>query len=73
MVLGIALLQGVLQSLLFSAVGMVVLVCGLWLMRLVFPFDVQKEIEADQNVALGIVMGAFILGLAVIISAAISG
>ena len=34
---------------------------------------VHKEIEVDQNTALGIVMGSFILGLAIIVAAAITG
>jgi uncharacterized membrane protein YjfL (UPF0719 family) len=37
------------------------------------PFSVRKEIEEDQNTALAIVMGAVILGLALIIAAAIHG
>jgi hypothetical protein len=37
------------------------------------PFSVHKEIEEDQNVALGIIIGAIIIGIALIISAAIQG
>jgi uncharacterized membrane protein YjfL (UPF0719 family) len=37
------------------------------------PFSVRKEIEEDQNVALAIVIGAVILGIALIVSAAIQG
>ncbi|MBX9579146.1 MAG: DUF350 domain-containing protein [Gemmataceae bacterium] len=33
----------------------------------------RKEIEEDQNVALGIIIGAFILGISVIIAAAVHG
>ena len=33
----------------------------------------HKEIETDQNTALGIVIGSFIIGLAIIVAAAISG
>ncbi len=36
------------------------------------PFSVLKEIEEDQNIALAILMGAVMIGLALIISAAIS-
>ncbi len=32
----------------------------------------RKEIAEDQNVALGIILGAFVIGLSLIISAAIS-
>jgi uncharacterized membrane protein YjfL (UPF0719 family) len=37
------------------------------------PFSLRKEIEQDHNVAMGIVMGAALLGLAIIVAAAISG
>jgi uncharacterized membrane protein YjfL (UPF0719 family) len=66
-------LDNLLASLVYSLVGLAVFVAGLFVFRLVMPFDVHKEIEVDQNTALGIVMGCFILGLAIIVAAAISG
>ncbi len=39
----------------------------------VLPFSLQKEIEVDQNTSLGIVLGALILGISIIIAAAIHG
>ncbi|NOK08832.1 MULTISPECIES: DUF350 domain-containing protein [Corallococcus] len=66
-------LQGVLASIIYSLIGLVVFVAGFYVIRLILPYDVHKEIEVDQNVALGIVIGSFILGLAIIIAAAISG
>ncbi|RYZ36672.1 MAG: DUF350 domain-containing protein [Myxococcaceae bacterium] len=66
-------LQGVLASVLYSLIGLVVFVAGFYVIRLILPYDVHKEIEVDQNTALGIVIGSFILGLAIIIAAAISG
>ena len=66
-------LQNLLASVVYALVGLVVFVLGLWVIRLIMPFDVHKEIEVDQNVALGVVMGSFIIGLALIVSAAITG
>ena len=60
-------------SLVYSLIGLAVFVAGLFVFRLIMPFDVHKEIEVDQNTALGIVMGSFIIGLAIIVAAAISG
>lgn len=65
--------KGLINSLLFSAVGLVVFVIGFYVIRLILPYDVHKEIEQDQNTALGIVIGSFVLGLALIIAAAIHG
>ncbi|MCA1622718.1 MAG: DUF350 domain-containing protein [Acidobacteria bacterium] len=36
-------------------------------------FSIRKEIEEDQNTALGIVIGAIMIGIAIIIAAAIHG
>ena len=35
------------------------------------PFSVKKEISQDHNTALGIIIGCVIIGLAIIVSAAI--
>ena len=37
------------------------------------PFSIRKEIEDDQNTSLGIILGAVIIGIALIISAAVAG
>jgi uncharacterized membrane protein YjfL (UPF0719 family) len=39
----------------------------------VLPFSLRKEFEDDQNTALGIVLGCLILGISIIIAAAIHG
>ncbi len=36
-------------------------------------FNIHKEIEEDHNTALGIVIGSIMLGIALIIAAAING
>jgi uncharacterized membrane protein YjfL (UPF0719 family) len=73
-VLGVVVnMDNLLASLVYSLIGLAVFVAGLFVFRLIMPFDVHKEIEADQNTALGIVMGSFIIGLAIIVAAAISG
>jgi uncharacterized membrane protein YjfL (UPF0719 family) len=37
------------------------------------PFSIRKEIEADQNTSLSILIGSVILGIALIIAAAVHG
>jgi putative membrane protein len=39
----------------------------------VLPFSLRKEMEVDQNIALGIVLGSLILGISLIIAASIHG
>lgn len=57
----------------FSLVGIAVLSACFWMMKRLTPFSVVKEIEQDQNVALAIVMGSVIIGMALIIAASILG
>ena len=57
----------------FSLVGIVVLGGCFWIMKRLMPFSVTKEIEEDQNTALAIIMGSVIIGMSIIIAAAILG
>jgi putative membrane protein len=66
-------MKGVLSALIYSGVGLVVFVAGFFVVKLILPFDVKKEIEVDQNTSLGILIGSFILGLSIIIAASIHG
>jgi len=63
----------VFDSVLYSAIGTLVLVAAFWIIEKALPFSVAKEIAEDQNVGLGIILGAFIIGISIIISAAIRG
>jgi uncharacterized membrane protein YjfL (UPF0719 family) len=68
-----AIVKGIVLALVYSAVGLVVFVIGFLVVKLILPFDVKKEIEVDQNTSLGILIGSFIVGLAIIIAASIHG
>ena len=67
------MLHQLLVAAVFSVLGLVIL--GLvWLFLVkVLPFSLRKEMEDDQNIALGIVLGCLILGISLIIAAAIHG
>jgi putative membrane protein len=60
-------------SIIYAALGMVLLWIGYKIFDLVTPSDMQKKIFDEGNVAVAITVGAFILGLAVVIGAAIHG
>lgn len=68
-----ALIRGAVASLLFSVIGILVFVAGFFVVRKLLPFDVHKELEVDQNVAVGLVVASFILGLAFIVGMSIHG
>ena len=65
--------EHLIAALVFSALGIIILGLSFWLMHKVTPFSIRKEIEEDQNTALGIVMGATVIAMAIIIAAAIHG
>lgn len=60
-------------AILFTLVGMMLFGLSIWLIVRFAPFSVRKEIEEDQNTSLGIIMGSLILGIALILAAAIHG
>ena len=57
----------------FTAFGLLVFAIAYVIILKATPFSVRKEIEDDQNVALAVVIGAIIIGISLIISAAIQG
>jgi putative membrane protein len=65
------LLQHLLAAFVFVTLGLVVLTVWFWLIVKFAPFAVVREIEQDQNTALGIIIGAIIIGVSLIIAAAI--
>ena len=68
-----AIIKPLVLAVVFSVIGMLVFVAGFFVIRKILPFDVHKELEVDQNTAVGIVVASFILGLAFIVGMAIHG
>ncbi|CAB5093478.1 hypothetical protein D3OALGA1CA_3343 [Olavius algarvensis associated proteobacterium Delta 3] len=60
------------SSIVYSLLGLVVFSFAFWILTKILPFSVKKEIVEDENTALGIILGALVVGLAIIIAAAIS-
>lgn len=68
-----AIVKVAVESVVFVTIGLVVFGIAFFLVTKLAPFSIRKEIEEDQNTALGVMIGALIIGLAMIISAAIGG
>lgn len=60
-------------TLIFVAIGLVFFAIAFGILNLVTPFSIRKEIEEDQNTALGIVIGAMLIAISIIIAAATVG
>ena len=65
------LLEVVVTTLIFVFIGVVLFAITYAVLGLLYPM--KKEIEEDQNTALGIVIGAIMIGISIIIAAAIHG
>jgi putative membrane protein len=68
-----AMLKPLILTLVYSGLGIGMFALSFVLITKVSPFSIRKEIEEDQNVALAILIAAVIIGLSIIIAAAISG
>lgn len=60
-------------SIVYSLLGLVMFAVAYKVLGLILPFSIRKELEEDQNTAVGIVLGCMMLGLAIVIAAAING
>ena len=65
------LLPVVITTLIFVAIGIIFFAVAYGVLGLMFP--IRKEIEEDQNTALGIVIGSIMIGIAIIVASAING
>lgn len=69
----IVVLKPILNSIIFSIIGIVILIVGYFIIEKITPENTWKEIVHNKNTALAIVFAALIIGLSMIISAAIHG
>ena len=65
------LLEVLATTLIFVFIGILFFAIAYGILGFMYP--IKKEIEEDHNTALAIVIGSIMLGLALIISAAIQG
>jgi putative membrane protein len=63
----------VVSSLVYSLLGVVILLITFWAIEKISPRDLWREIIEKQNIALAIMAGATIMGMAWIIASAIHG
>jgi uncharacterized membrane protein YjfL (UPF0719 family) len=67
-------MQYVVNSLIFSALGVIILAIAFFFFEVITPqYKIWKEIIEKQNTALAILLGAFAIGISLIIASAIHG
>jgi uncharacterized membrane protein YjfL (UPF0719 family) len=67
------LTEVLITTVVFVILGLVAFAISFFILDKFTPFPIHKEIEEDQNIALGIVIGAMLIGIAIIIAAAMTG
>jgi putative membrane protein len=63
----------ILSSIIYSGIGIVILVVSFWIIEKITPENLWKEILVNKNTALAIVAAAFMIAIAIIIASAIHG
>lgn len=66
-------IQPVVNSVIFSFLGIIILLAAYLIIEKITPENTWKEVGEKNNVAVAIVLAAFIIGISMIISAAIHG
>jgi putative membrane protein len=64
-------LWGLIPSIVYFVVAILLFGLSIWLMDILCPFSIRKEIEEDQNTSLGIIMGSAIIGIAIVLAAVV--
>lgn len=65
--------DSIISALIYSLIGLALFGIFWLIVVRVTPFSIRKEIEEDQNTSLGIILGAMIIGISLIIAAAVGG
>ncbi|SNR23644.1 DUF350 domain-containing protein [Flavobacterium sp. ov086] len=65
--------QPIVNSIIFSLLGIVILIVAYFIVEKITPENTWKEVVQKNNIAVAIVLAAFIIGISMIISAAIHG
>jgi uncharacterized membrane protein YjfL (UPF0719 family) len=66
-------LKYIVSSVLYSFIGIFILVLSFWIIEKITPENLWKEILVNKNNALAIMAAAFMLAVAIIIASAIHG
>ena len=61
----------VLDASVLGLAGIVLLIIGYYIWELVTPYNLRRELQENKNVAVAVVVAAFIVGMAIVIGAAL--
>jgi putative membrane protein len=61
----------VLDASVLGLAGIAMLIIGYYIWELVTPYNLRRELQENKNVAVAVVVAAFIVGMAIVIGAAL--
>jgi len=61
----------VLDASVLGLAGIAMLIVGYYIWELVTPYNLRRELQENKNVAVAVVVAAFIVGMAIVIGAAL--
>jgi putative membrane protein len=61
----------ILDATLFGVIGIVLLILGYYIWELVTPYNLRRELQDNKNLAVAVVAAAFIVGMAIVVGAAL--
>lgn len=65
--------QPIVNSIIYSFLGIIILIIAYFIIEKITPENTWKEVVQKNNIAVAIVLAAFVIGISMIISAAIHG
>ena len=61
----------ILDATIFGITGIALLIVGYYIWELVTPYNLRRELQENKNVAVAVVAAAFIVGMAIVVAAAL--
>jgi uncharacterized membrane protein YjfL (UPF0719 family) len=62
---------GIISSIVYGLLGLILLLIGYYVYEIITPWSVKEELTTHRNPAVAMVVASFIVGMAIIIAAAI--
>ena len=63
----------IVSSVVYSFIGIIILAVSFWVLEKITPENLWKEILERQNMALAVILSAFIIAISIIIASAVHG
>jgi len=61
----------ILDATILGITGVVILILGYYIWELVTPYNLRRELQDNKNVAVAVVAASFIIGMAIVVAAAL--